>query len=610
MTSTPVFPYLSILIFLPAGAAVLCAIVPRSLGEAAQRRAVMAIGVTAMVATLALALTVAVVFRVGDGGYQLQSVQRWIPQLGVSWHLGVDGISLFLLLMAGVLFPLALLGANVGHQSRSYVSWLLLLEAACMGSFVSLDLILFFVFFELTLVPVYFIIVGWGSGERARNAVKFFVYTFVGSAFLLVGIVAVAVIHDQQTGHLTFDLIALRSTHFTLTTEILLFCAFTAAFAVKAPIFPFHTWSPGAYDSSPAGGAVILAAVMAKLGTYGILRFDLSLFPRAVVDLAPVLLTLGVIGILYGAVVAAVQRNLKRLVAYSSLAHIGFIILGTFALSTEAVTGGVLQMVNHGLVTAALFLLIGWIWERRRTVRTDELRGLQRPAPMMAAMFTIAVMAAVGLPGLNNFVGEFLVLAGTFVTHRWWAVVATLGVVLAAVYMLWAFQQAFHHAPRPADEHTKDLGWRELAVMAPLVGLIVFLGVYPKPVLERITPTVEDLVHQVDAATGRHQPAVADRGTAAVTAATGTTPGAAATGAMPHGATTHSATSPGATADGATTHSATSPGATADGAISHSGTTYSATTYSAIATGATSHLLGARGATAPRHRAHTSGRLS
>lgn len=518
MTSTPVFPYLSILIFLPAGAALLCAIVPRAIGEAAQRRAVMAIGTTAMVATLALALTIAVVFRVGDGGYQMQSVHRWIPQLGVSWHLGVDGISLFLLVMGAVLFPLALLGANVHHQSRSYVAWLLLLEAACMGSFVSLDLILFFVFFELTLVPAYFIIVGWGSGERARNAVKFFVYTFLGSAFLLVGIVAVAVIHDQQTGHLTFDLLALRATHFSLTTEILLFCAFTAAFAVKAPIFPFHTWSPGAYDSSPAGGAVILAAVMAKLGTYGILRFDLSLFPRAVVDLAPVLLTLGVIGILYGAIVAAVQRNLKRLVAYSSLAHIGFIILGTFALSTEAVTGGVLQMVNHGLITAALFLLIGWIWERRRTVRTDELRGLQRPAPMMAAMFTIAVMAAIGLPGLNGFVGEFLVLAGTFITHRWWAVVATFGVVLAAVYMLWAFQQAFHHAPRPADERTKDLGWRELAVMAPLVGLIVFLGVYPKPVLDRITPTVEDLVHQVDVATGRHQPAVADGGSAALTA--------------------------------------------------------------------------------------------
>ncbi len=523
MSATAPFPYLTTLVLLPAGAAVLCALVPRSVGERAQRRTVLAIGTLAMLATLALSLAIAVEFRVGDGGYQMQSQHQWVPQLGVSWHLGVDGISLFLLLMAAVLFPLALLGATVRQQSRSYVMWLLVLEAACLGSFVSLDLILFFVFFELTLVPVYFIIVGWGSGRRAYAAVKFFVYTFLGSAFLLVGIVAVAVIHDQQTGHLTFDLLALQTTHLGLASQVLLFLAFTAAFAVKAPIFPFHTWSPDAYSSSPTGGAVILAAVMAKMGTYGVIRFDLTLFPRAVVDLAPLLLTLGVIGILYGAIVACAQRDLKRLVAYSSLAHIGFIILGTFALSTEAVTGGVLQMVNHGLVTAALFLLIGWIWERRRTWRTDELRGLQRPAPRLAAMFTIAMMASIGLPGLNGFVGEFLVLAGTFITHRWWAVVATVGVVLAAVYLLWAFQRTFHHAPRPEDEHTRDLGWREVSVMLPLVGLIIFLGVYPKPVLDRITPTVTALVHHVDAATGHHQPAVATGGTAALSSRPGST---------------------------------------------------------------------------------------
>jgi len=324
MSTDHAFPFLTVLVFLPAAAAVVCAVLPNSLGEKALRRAVLAVATTTMVATLALAVTIAVVFHVGDGGYQMQSVHQWIPQLGVSWHLGIDGISLFLVVMASILFPLALLGANVGHQTRSYVAWLLLLEAACLGSFVSLDLILFFVFFELTLVPVYFIIVGWGSGERARAAIKFFIYTFLGSAFLLVGIVAVAAIHDQQTGHLTFSLVALQSTRLGLADQILLFLAFTAAFAVKAPIFPFHTWSPSAYSSSPTGGSVILAAVMAKLGTYGVLRFDLTLFPRAVVDLAPVLLTLGVIGILYGAIVACVQRNMKRLVAYSSLRPCSF----------------------------------------------------------------------------------------------------------------------------------------------------------------------------------------------------------------------------------------------------------------------------------------------
>lgn len=519
MATDPIFPFLTVLVLLPAGGALVCALLPKTANERAERWTVLAVGVTAMLATLALALTVMVRFHAGYSGFQMQERDRWIPQLGVSWHLGIDGISLFLVVMTAILFPLGLLGATVRHRSRAYVAWLLLLEAACMGSFVSLDLVLFFVFFELTLVPAYFVIVGWGTGRRSYAAVKFFVYTFLGSAFLLVGIVTVAIIHDQQTGHLTFDLVALERTRLGLADQLLLFGAFTAAFAVKAPVFPFHTWSPDAYGSSPAGGAVILAGIMAKLGTYGIIRFDLTLFPRAVVDLAPLLLTLGVIGILYGAVVAAVQRDLKRLVAYSSLAHIGFIVVGMFALTTEAVTGGVLQMVNHGLVTAALFLLVGWIWDRRGTSRTDELRGLQRPAPILAAFFTVAMMASVGLPGLNSFVGEFLVLAGTFLTHRWWAVAATAGVILAAVYLLWAFQQAFHHAPRPIDERTRDLGWREVAVMLPLVGLFVFLGVYPQPVLSRITPSVAALVHRVDAGSGRHQPPVADGGTAAVTGA-------------------------------------------------------------------------------------------
>ena len=255
---------------------------------------------------------------------------------------------------------------------------------------------------------------------------------------------------------------------------------------------------------------MILAAVMAKMGTYGIIRFDLTLFPRAVVDLAPLLLTLGVVGILYGAVVACVTRDLKRLVAYSSLAHIGFIVLGTFALTTQGVTGGVLQMVNHGLIIAVLFIVIGWIYERRHTSNVTELRGLQRPAPMLAAVFMLAMLAAVGLPGLNGFVGEFLVLAGTFLTHRWWAVVATFGVVLAAVYLLWAYQQAFHREPDAANAAVRDLSWREIAVVAPLVVLIVFLGVYPKPVLDRITPSVERLVHHVDVEGHTHQPAVAN----------------------------------------------------------------------------------------------------
>ncbi|HXW33364.1 MAG TPA: NADH-quinone oxidoreductase subunit M, partial [Acidimicrobiales bacterium] len=497
--------------------AVVAGLVPKILGDRLQRIVVEVVGALGMLATLALAVTIAVRFHLGYGGFQMVSRHVWAQSLGISWHLGVDGISVFLILMSAVLFPLAMLGARVSRDPRSYVVWLLILEAGCLGSFVALDLILFFLFFELTLVPIYFIIAGWGYSHRAYAATKFFIYTFLGSAFLLVGIVAAAVIHSQQVpGHrFTFDLTALVNTHFDLTSQILLFIAFTAAFAVKAPLFPFHTWSPDAYSESPTAGVVILAAVMAKLGTYGIVRFDLDLFPRAVVDLAPLLLTLGVVGIIYGAVVACVQRDMKRLLAYSSLAQIGFIILGTFALTTQGVTGGVLQMVNHGLITAVLFLLIGWIYERRRTWQTTELRGLQRSAPILAAAFTVGMMASIGLPGLNGFVGEFLILAGTFLVHRWWAVVATFGTVLAALYLLWAYQQAFQHRPVEAEGRPMtDLGWREGAVVLPLIGLIVFLGVYPKPVLDRITPSVNLLVHRVESQTQTRQPAVATFGPA------------------------------------------------------------------------------------------------
>ena len=380
------------------------------------------------------------------------------------------------------------------RDPRSFIVWMLLLEAACMGSFVSLDLVLFFVFFELTLVPVYFVIAGWGFERRSAAAVKFFLYTFFGSAFLLVGIVVLAVLHDQQTGKLTFDLVALSSTHLsTHGAGADVPCLHCGVRGKGAGLSVPHVVTRRVRGSSRQAGSVVLAAVMAKLGTYGIIRFDLTLFPRAVVDLAPLLLTLGVIGILYGAIVACAQRDLKRLVAYSSLAHLGFIVLGTFALTTQALSGGVLQMVNHGLVTAALFILIGWIYERRRSWQTSELRGLQRPAPMLAAAFTLAMMASFGLPGLNGFVGEFLILSGTFLTHRWWAVVATVGVVLSAIYLLWAYQQAFHHRPDEANAHTRDLNWREGLVMVPLVGLIIFLGVYPKPVLDRITPARECL---------------------------------------------------------------------------------------------------------------------
>jgi len=489
----PGFPFLTVLILLPAGAAVVALLVP-----AAQTRLVRLVGAAGTLASLGVAAAATVQFRTGDGAFQMVSEHKWISSLGIAWSLGIDGISLFLVLLTAALFPIALAAAGARAGDKSFVAWMLLLEAGCLGSFLSLDVLVFFLFFELTLVPTYFIIAGWGHERRGYAATKFFIYTLGASAFLLVGILAIVAIHAGQTHVTTFDVRQLASTRLSGTTGILLFLAFTAAFAVKAPIFPFHPWSPDAYRESPAPGVVVLAGVMAKLGTYGIIRFDLELFPRAVVTLAPLLLTLGVIGIIYGGIVAAVQRDLKRLLAYSSLAHLGFIVVGAFALSSEGVTGAVLQMVNHGIYTAALFLLVAMIYRRSGSFSTSDLTGLQAKAPVLAGMFTLVMLASIGVPGLNGFVGEFLILTGTFLTHRWWAVVATGGVVVAAIYLLWAYQQVFHGTPTVAESTFKDVTWREGAYLAPLLAVIVLLGVFPGPVLDRITPSVNNLVAHVE----------------------------------------------------------------------------------------------------------------
>ena len=508
-------PFLTLLIVLPAlGGAALALL---GLDRRLPKDLAAALALLVSLATLVIAVIALVTMKVHFGGFQLVSDHAYTGDtLGIRWYLGVDGISVFLVLLTAVLFPLVLITGRTKAKPRAYAAWMLLLEAAIMGSFLSLDLIVFFFFFEMTLIPSYFIIAGWGHERRAYAAVKFFLYTFLGSAFLFVGILALAFIHQSQTGVLTFSLPALEHTHLSSSTEILLFLAFTSAFAIKAPLFPFHTWSPDAYTEAPAGGSVILSGVLAKLGTYGIVRFDLTLFPQATRTLAPLILTLAVIGIVYGAIVACAQRDMKRMVTYSSLAQIGFIALGTFALSTQGLSGAILLMLNHGLIVGGLFLVIGFIYERRGTWQTTELRGLQKVAPVMAAVFTVLMMASIGVPGLNGFVSEFLVLLGTFITHRWWAVVAVLGVIVAAIYLLWTYQQVFHGVPKPEDEKTKDLSWLERLLMAPLIILIVFLGVYPKPVLDRIDPSVNQLVAHVEKATGHFQPSVATKGPAAL----------------------------------------------------------------------------------------------
>jgi NADH-quinone oxidoreductase subunit M len=321
-------------------------------------------------------------------------------------------------------------------------------------------------------------------------------------SFDLVEIAESRTVTDDSSGANPFDWTAARW----------IFLAFALAFAVKVPLFPLHTWLPDAHTEAPTAGSVILAGVLLKLGTYGLLRFGLYLFPDAASFFAPTLVTLGVIGIVYGAIVATMQRDLKRLVAYSSVAHLGFIVLGIFAITTQGLQGGLIQSVNHGLSTGALFLLVGMISERRHTREIVALKGLQKAAPIFAAVFTVVMMSSLGLPGLNGFVGEFLVLIGSFLTRRWWAVVATTGVILAALYLLWAYQRVFHGEPDDDNRHFPEINWREGLVMAPLLGLIVFLGIYPKPVLERMQPSVDRLIEHVEANSDYKEPPVATEG--------------------------------------------------------------------------------------------------
>jgi NADH-quinone oxidoreductase subunit M len=487
------FPILTSLVFVPAGGAVAVALTPRSRPELAK-----IIGLVVSLAVAVLAGLLLINFDPGNAGFQFVTNHPWISEFGIRWHLGLDGISLFLVALTAGLFPISLAGPKVHDQPKSYMAWMLLLEAGCLGTFVALDLFVFFLMFEVVLVPMYFLIAGWGYANRAYASIKFFIYTLTGSAFLLVGILSLVFL-VSPSGHPTFDLIYLvrHASSLPETDQRLLFLAFIVAFAIKVPLFPLHTWLPDAHTEAPTAGSVILAGVLLKLGTYGFLRFGLFLFPKAAVDLAPLLLTLAVIGITYGAIVATMQKDLKRLVAYSSVAHLGFIVLGIFAFTSQGLSGGVLQMVNHGLSTGALFLLVGMIYERRHTRQIAELNGLQKPAPVLAAVFLVVMLSSVGLPGLNGFIGEFLVLIGTFITRRWWAVVAATGVILAAVYLLWAYQRVFHGVPSEANASFADMTWRERGVMLPLLIGIVFIGVYPRPVLDRIEPSVNHLLAHV-----------------------------------------------------------------------------------------------------------------
>ena len=488
---------LTVVTFLPALGAVALALVPRRLDQV-QRLGALVVSLV----TFAVSIPLWTGFDGDSAEVQFEELGRWMPSLGVSYHIGVDGISLLLVLLTTFLMPLALASAwhAIEDRTKEFVITMLLLETGMLGVFVSLDLFLFFVFWEAMLIPMYLIIGVWGGANRIYAAVKFILYTMVGSALMLVAILALYYQHGAATGIYTFDLTTLvRWVMPPGAGQSLMFLAFALAFAIKVPLFPFHTWLPDAHVEAPTAGSVILAGVLLKMGTYGFLRFCLPLFPDATVAFAPLVFALAVIGIVYGAFVSTVQPDLKKLVAYSSVSHLGFVMLGLFTLNHQGVVGGVIQMINHGLSTGALFLMVGMIYERRHTRLIADFGGLWKVIPAFSAMFLVVTLSSLGLPGLNGFVGEFLVLVGAFQVSGMLAAVAATGIIFAAVYLLWMYQRvAFGEISHEENRRLSDLSPREWAVLVPVLVFIVWIGVYPSVFTGKTEATIAALLAQVE----------------------------------------------------------------------------------------------------------------
>jgi NADH-quinone oxidoreductase subunit M len=431
---------------------------------------------------------------------QLSERIAWISSVGIFYHIGVDGISLPLVLLTTLLSPIALLGGwhSITTKVKEFAMFMLLLETAMLGAFLALDLFLFFIFWEAMLVPMYFIIGIWGGENRLYATVKFILYTMAGSALMLVAILALYGFNQKFSGQLSFDLLDLYHVPLSLRQQKWLFLAFFLSFAIKVPLFPFHTWLPDAHVEAPTPGSVILAAVLLKMGGYGLLRYCLPLFPDAAAVYAPTIAVLAIIGIIYGALVAMVQPDVKKLVAYSSVSHLGFVVLGIFSRQTAGIEGSVLQMVNHGLSTGALFLLVGMIYERRHTRLIAAYGGLWRQMPIFAVFFLVVMFSSIGLPGLNGFVGEFLILLGTFEYNRCFAVLAASGIILGAVYMLWMYQRVMYgEITHEENRHLSDLSPREIALLVPVVLMIVWIGVYPYTFLRPMDASTAHLLEQM-----------------------------------------------------------------------------------------------------------------
>jgi NADH-quinone oxidoreductase subunit M len=503
VTNDANFPLLSLILFLPLLGAVVLLFVPKENGTAIRWIANI-VGLAGFLVSLPLWFW----YNTQDPGWQFVERAIWIPSIGAQYFLGVDGFSALMVLLATLFGFIAILSSwtAITERLKEYYIFLLILQTGMIGAFVSLDFLLFFLFWEVMLVPMYFLIGIWGSDRRLYSAIKFFLYTLVGSVIMLLGILALYFYNHSVTGVYTFDITQFQGMSVPYNMQWWVFLAFFLGFAVKVPMFPFHTWLPDAHTDAPTAGSVILAAVMLKMGTYGFVRFSLPILPEATQHFVPMMVTLSIIGIVYGALCAMAQQDWKRLVAYSSVSHMAMVMLGMFALNPAGITGSIVQQLNHGISTGALFLLVGIVYERRHTRAISEYGGLSNVMPGYATIFLIMTMSSIGLPALNGFIGELLILQGVFVAShpflgggKIWAAFAASGVVLGAAYMLWLYQRTmFGKIENPKNERLLDLNLREFATFAPLLVLAFWIGLYPKPFLDRLETSVNRVVARVN----------------------------------------------------------------------------------------------------------------
>jgi NADH-quinone oxidoreductase subunit M len=430
-------------------------------------------------------------------GIQFERNIPWVPELGITFHIGIDGISLLLVLLTTFLTPLVVIGGinSVKKNLREYIALFLFMETFLIGTFSSLNLFLFYIFWEGSLIPMYLIIGIWGGERRIYATIKFFLYTFFGSVLMLAGIIFLYIKHGQQFGFYSFELYSFHQLALTPKEEMLTFLAFFIAFAIKVPIFPFHTWLPDAHTEAPTGGSVVLAALLLKMGTYGIMRFAVPLFPNAFLSLVDLIAVLSLIGIIYGALVAMVQPDFKRLIAFSSVSHMGFVVLGICSMNIQSLTGATLQMINHGLSTGALFFLVGMIYDRRHTRMFSDFGGLGKVMPVYGGLFLTIALSSIGLPGTNGFIGEFLIITGSIKFNKVYGILCASGVIFAAAYMLWAYKKVFHGEIKiEENKNLKDLNPVEIFIISCILIFVLWIGIYPSTFLDKIQPSILNFI--------------------------------------------------------------------------------------------------------------------